>query len=56
MAERNPTAPKVVDTLGEPLSEVKCDTRELETTISRLGEIVNFQYLYHVTPHSIPPL
>ena len=37
-----PTAPQVVDPIVETLSEVKCDTRELETMISRLGEIVNF--------------
>ena len=42
MAEHNPTALQVVDTLGETLSEVKCDTRELETMISRLGETVEF--------------
>ena len=29
MAERYPTAPQVVDTLVETLSEVKCDTREI---------------------------
>ena len=40
MAERYPTAPQVVDPLVETLSEVKSDTRELETMISRLGEIV----------------
>ena len=41
MAERYPTAPQVVDPLEETLSEVKCDTRELETMmISSLGEIV----------------
>ena len=55
MAERNPTAPQVVDPLErqindkretilqtpvETLSEVKCNTHELETMISSLGEIV----------------
>ena len=40
MAERYPTAPQVVDPLEENLSEVKCDTRELETMITRLEEIV----------------
>ena len=55
MAERNPTAPQVVDPLErqindkretilqtpvETLTEVKCDTHELETMISSLGEIV----------------
>ena len=34
------TDPQVVDPLEETLSEVKCDTRDLETMISRLGEIV----------------
>ena len=29
----------ILDTLGETRSELKCDTRELETIISRLGEI-----------------
>ena len=29
----------ILDTLGENRSELKCDTRELETIISRLGEI-----------------
>ena len=29
----------ILDTLGETQSELKCDTRELETIISRLGEI-----------------
>ena len=29
----------MLDTLGETRSELKCDTRELETMISRLGEI-----------------
>ena len=55
MAERNPTAPQVVDPLErqmddkpvtilqtpvETLTEVKCDTHELETMISSLGEVV----------------
>ena len=40
MAERYPIAPQVVDPLVETLSEVKCNTRELETMITRLGEIV----------------
>ena len=40
MAEPYPTGPQVVDPLVETLSEVKCDTRELETMISRLGDIV----------------
>ena len=40
MAELYPTTPKMVDFLEETLSEVKCDTRELEMMISRLGEIV----------------
>ena len=40
MAERYPTAPQVVDPLVKTLSEVKYDTCELETTIARLGEIV----------------
>ena len=49
MAERYPTALQVVDALEletiiqtpvETLSEVRSDTRELETMISRLGEIV----------------
>ena len=55
MAERNVTAPQVVDPLErqindkcetilqtpvETLTEVKCNTRELETMISSLGEIV----------------
>ena len=55
MAERNPTAPQVVDPLErqindkretilqtavEPLTEVKCDTHKLETMISSLEEIV----------------
>ena len=40
MAERYPTAPQMVDTPVETLSELKCDTRELETIISRIGEIV----------------
>ena len=55
MAERNPTAPQVVDPLErqindkretilqtpvETLSEVKCNTHELETMISSLGKIV----------------
>ena len=29
----------ILDTLGETRSELKCDIRELETIISRLGEI-----------------
>ena len=55
MAERTPTAPQVVDPLErqmddkletifqtpvETITEVKCDTHELETMISSLGEIV----------------
>ena len=28
----------ILDTLGETRSELKCDTRELETIISRLGD------------------
>ena len=40
MTERYPTAPQVVDSLVETLSEEKSDTRELETMISRLGGIV----------------
>ena len=40
MTERYPTDQQVVDSLEETLSEVKCDTRELETMISPLGEIV----------------
>ena len=55
MSERYPTAPQVVDPLErqmddkletilqtpvETLTEVKCDTHELETMISSLGEIV----------------
>ena len=43
MAERFPTAPQVVEPLVETLSEVKCDIGELETMISSLGEIVEFQ-------------
>ena len=55
MAERNPTAPQVVDPLErqinykcatilqtpiETLTEGKCDSRELENMISSLGEII----------------
>ena len=40
MTERYPTDQQVVDSLEETLSKVKCDTRELETMISRLGGIV----------------
>ena len=43
MAERFPTAPQVVEPLVKTLSEVKCDTGELETMISSLGEIIEFQ-------------
>ena len=39
MAQRHPTAPQVVDHV-ESRSELKCDTRDLERSISRLGEIV----------------
>ena len=39
MAQRHPTAPQVVDPV-ESRSELKCDTRDLERSISRLGEIV----------------
>ena len=39
MAERYPTASQVVDPI-ETLSKVKCDTYELETIVSSLGEIV----------------
>ena len=40
MAERYPTAPQMVVTPVETLSEVKGDTRELETVVYRLGEII----------------
>ena len=39
MAQRHPTAPQVVYPV-ESRSELKCDTRDLERSISRLGEIV----------------
>ena len=39
MAQRHPTALQVVDTV-ESRSELKCNTRDLESSISRLGEIV----------------
>ena len=39
MAQSHPTAPQVVDPV-ESRSELKCDTRDLERSISRLGEIV----------------
>ena len=40
MAKRHPTAaPQVVDPV-ESLSKRRCDTRDLERSISRLGEIV----------------
>ena len=39
MTQRYPTAPLVVDPV-ESRSELRCDTRELERCISRLGEIV----------------
>ena len=39
MAQRHPTAPQVVDPV-ESRSELKCDTCDLERSISRLGEIV----------------
>ena len=39
MAQRHPTAPQVIDPL-ESRSELKCDTRDLERSISCLGEIV----------------
>ena len=39
MAQRHLTAPQVVDPI-ESRSELKCDTRDLERSISRLGEIV----------------
>ena len=42
MVERYPTTLQVVDTPVETLSELKCDTHELETRISRLGEMVEF--------------
>ena len=47
MAERYPTVPQVVDPLVETLSEVNCDTRELETIFSRHGEIIE-------SPISVP--
>ena len=63
MEERYPTAPQMVDIPVETLFEVKCDTRELETNISLLGETVEFAQMCHVTPHNkcatlrhIPPL
>ena len=47
MAERCPTVPQVVEPLElqinetiKTISELKCDTHELETSISRLGDIV----------------
>ena len=47
MSERNPSSPQMDDKLEtilqtpvETLTEVKCDTHELETMISSLGEIV----------------
>ena len=39
MAQRHPTAPQVVDPV-ESRSGLKCDTRDLDKSISRLGEIV----------------
>ena len=40
----------ILDTLGETRSELKCDTRELETIISRLGEIEQVPvYVPHYT-------
>ena len=39
MAQRHPTAPQVVDPV-DSRSELKCDTRDLERSISLLGEIV----------------
>ena len=39
MAQRHPTAPQVVDPV-ESRSERRCVTRDLESSISRLGEIV----------------
>ena len=66
MAERNLTAPQVVDPLErqiddkcetpvETLTEVKCDTHELETMISSLGEIVEVPVVsvpHYATFHS----
>ena len=46
MAERYPTDPQVVDPLEETLTEVKCDTHELETMISSLGEIVEVPVVF----------
>ena len=44
MAQRHPTPPQVVDPvesdINESRSELRCDTRDLERSISRLGEIV----------------
>ena len=44
----------ILDTLGETRSELKCDTRELETIISRLGEIehVPVYVLRYATCHT----
>ena len=40
----------IFDTLGETRSELKCDTRELETIISRIGEIEQVPvYVPHYT-------
>ena len=39
MAKRHPTAPQVLDPV-ESRSKRRCDTRDLEMSISRLGEII----------------
>ena len=44
MAQRHPTAPQTLDPvesdINESRSELRCDTRDLKRSISRLGEIV----------------
>ena len=46
----------ILNTPVESRSELKCDTRDLERSISHLGEIVEVPLNVPCCPHVIPPL